>query len=38
MRQEHEDGKAVMIAIRNYQEKKEQQLIMLHTWVISTAA
>jgi len=29
-----EDGKAVAIAIRNYQEREEQQLIMLHTWVI----
>jgi hypothetical protein len=33
-----EDGKAVTIAIRNYQEKEEQQLILLHMWVISTAA
>jgi hypothetical protein len=33
-----EDGKTVTIAIRNYQEREEQQLIMLHMWIISTAA
>lgn len=33
-----EDGKAVTITIRNYQEREEQQLIMLHVWVISAAA
>jgi len=33
-----EDGKAIMIAIRNYQEREEQKFIMLHMWVISTAA
>jgi len=33
-----EDGKAVTITIRNYQEREEQQLIMLHMWVISAAA
>jgi hypothetical protein len=33
-----EDGKAVTVAIRNYQEREEQQFVILHTWVISTAA